>query len=38
MPTGVREDRSPAELLEEALFEVKRVVVGQDAMVERLFV
>jgi MoxR-like ATPase len=38
MPSGVSEERSPAELLEEALFEVKRVVVGQDAMVERLFV
>ena len=38
MPSGVSEERSPAELLEEALFEVKRVVVGQDTMVERLFV
>ncbi|HET7651592.1 MAG TPA: AAA family ATPase [Acidimicrobiales bacterium] len=38
MPSGVSEERSPAELLEEALFEIKRVVVGQDAMVERLFV
>jgi MoxR-like ATPase len=38
MPSGVSEERSPAELLEQALFEVKRVVVGQDAMVERLFV
>jgi MoxR-like ATPase len=38
MPSGVSEERSPAELLEAALFEVKRVVVGQDAMVEHLFV
>src|SRR5438477_11792670 len=30
--------RSPAELLERALFEVKRVVVGQDRMVERMLV
>jgi MoxR-like ATPase len=32
------EDRTSAELLEQALFEVKRVVVGQDTMVERLFI
>jgi MoxR-like ATPase len=38
MPSGESDERSPAELLEQALFEVKRVVVGQDAMVERLFV
>jgi MoxR-like ATPase len=30
--------RTPAETLEQALFEVKRVVVGQDRMIERLFV
>jgi len=30
--------KSPAEVLEQALFEVKRVVVGQDTMIERLFV
>lgn len=30
--------RSPGQLLEQALFEVKRVVVGQDVMIERLFV
>ena len=30
--------RTAAEILEEALFEVKRVVVGQDRMIERLFV
>ena len=29
---------NPEDLLEEALFEIKRVVVGQDAMVERLLV
>jgi MoxR-like ATPase len=29
---------SPDQLLEQALFEIKRVVVGQDAMVERLLV
>ncbi|MDP9386864.1 MAG: AAA family ATPase [Actinomycetota bacterium] len=29
---------SPGEVLERALFEVKRVVVGQDRMIERLFV
>jgi MoxR-like ATPase len=29
---------SPSDLLEQALFEVKRVVVGQDRMIERLFV
>jgi MoxR-like ATPase len=38
MPSDVTDERSPAQLLEEALFEVKRVVVGQDAMIERLFV
>ncbi|HEX2700029.1 MAG TPA: AAA family ATPase, partial [Acidimicrobiales bacterium] len=30
--------RTPGETLEQALFEVKRVVVGQDRMIERLFV
>ncbi|MGQ0521981.1 MAG: AAA family ATPase [Actinomycetota bacterium] len=30
--------RTPGEILEQALFEVKRVVVGQDRMIERLFV
>jgi MoxR-like ATPase len=30
--------RPPAEVLEEALFEAKRVLVGQDRMIERLFV
>jgi MoxR-like ATPase len=30
--------QSPADLLEQALFEVKRVLVGQDRMIERLFV
>ena len=30
--------RTPEEILEQALFEVKRVVVGQDRMIERLFV
>jgi MoxR-like ATPase len=34
----VSASRSPAQLLEQALFEVKRVVVGQDGMIERLFV
>jgi MoxR-like ATPase len=36
MPT--RPSPPPAETLEQALFEVKRVVVGQDRMIERLFV
>jgi MoxR-like ATPase len=31
-------DRPAAEVLEEALFEAKRVLVGQDRMIERLFV
>ncbi|MFP5377470.1 MAG: AAA family ATPase [Acidimicrobiia bacterium] len=30
--------RSPGDVLEQAMFEVKRVVVGQDRMIERLFV
>jgi MoxR-like ATPase len=30
--------RSPREALEEALYEIKRVIVGQDAMLERLLV
>ena len=30
--------RTPSEILEQALFEVKRVVVGQDRMIERVFV
>jgi MoxR-like ATPase len=30
--------QNPADLLEQALFEAKRVVVGQDAMIERLLV
>ena len=30
--------RTPGEILEQAMFEVKRVVVGQDRMIERLFV
>ena len=30
--------RTPGETLEQAMFEVKRVVVGQDRMIERLFV
>ena len=34
-PTGAA---PTPQLLERALFEVKRVVVGQDAMVERMFV
>ena len=34
-PGGTRSD---AALLEHALFEVKRVIVGQDRLVERLFV
>jgi len=33
--TTPRPDPSPAALLEEALFQVKRVIVGQDRMVER---
>ncbi|MDP9442504.1 MAG: AAA family ATPase, partial [Actinomycetota bacterium] len=32
------ERAAPQEVLEQALFEVKRVVVGQDRMIERLFV
>ena len=36
--TAARPSPAPAELLEQALFEVKRVVVGQDRMIERLFV
>ncbi|MBW3669063.1 MAG: AAA family ATPase, partial [Actinobacteria bacterium] len=31
-------NRSTAEVLEDALFEAKRVLVGQDRMIERLFV
>ena len=30
--------RAPADVIEEALFEAKRVLVGQDRMIERLFV
>ena len=30
--------RTPREALEEALYEIKRVIVGQDAMLERLLV
>ena len=33
-----RPDQNPDEVLERALFEVKHVVVGQDAMIERLLV
>ncbi|MEY2432436.1 MAG: MoxR-like ATPase, partial [Acidimicrobiaceae bacterium] len=32
------ESAAPAEILEHALFEAKRVLVGQDRMIERLFV
>ena len=35
-PTIPRED--PRAALEEALYEIKRVIVGQDAMLERLLV
>src|SRR6185369_11349556 len=31
-------DETPAQLVERALFEAKRVLVGQDNMIERLFV
>jgi MoxR-like ATPase len=34
----MKASKSPGEVLEQALFEVKRVVVGQDTMIERLFV
>ncbi|MEY2478243.1 MAG: hypothetical protein QOG87_3558, partial [Actinomycetota bacterium] len=34
----VSRSATPEEVLEQALFEVKRVVVGQDRMIERLFV
>jgi len=34
-PPGNPPPRPPAELLEDALFQVKRVIVGQDRMVER---
>ena len=37
-PQISRTDRPSATVLEEALFEAKRVLVGQDAMIERLFV
>src|SRR5436305_15011271 len=36
-PPGHRSDE-PRAALEEALFEIKRVIVGQDAMLERLLV
>ncbi|HEY0632866.1 MAG TPA: AAA family ATPase, partial [Thermoleophilaceae bacterium] len=36
-PPGTRSDE-PRAVLEEALFEMKRVIVGQDAMLERLLV
>ena len=36
--TAPEPDRSPAEAIERALFEVKRVIVGQDRVIERLFV
>jgi MoxR-like ATPase len=36
--TPVNEPRSTARVLEEALFEAKRILVGQDRMIERLFV
>ena len=35
-PRGLREE--PRQALEEALYEIKRVIVGQDAMLERLLV
>ena len=35
---SVSRSATPVEVLEQALFEVKRVVVGQDRMIERLFV
>jgi MoxR-like ATPase len=34
----MKKSRPPGEVLEQALFEVKRIVVGQDRMIERLFV
>ena len=37
-PAGNPPARQPAELLEDALFQVKRVIVGQDRMVERALV
>ncbi len=37
-PESMSNDESPAQLAERALFEVKRVVVGQDRMVERVLV
>ena len=36
-PTAAPDPRRDAELLEDALFQVKRVVVGQDRLVERAF-
>ena len=30
--------RAPAEAIERAMFEVKRIIVGQDRVIERLFV
>ena len=35
---GPADDRAPREGLEEALYEIKRVIVGQDAMLERMLV
>jgi MoxR-like ATPase len=37
-PAGDPTGRQPAQLLEDALFQVKRVIVGQDRMVERALV
>jgi MoxR-like ATPase len=37
-PSGAEGDRLPRKALEEALYEIKRVIVGQDAMLERLLV
>src|SRR4051812_14698275 len=37
-PTPARHGSGPHDALEEALFEIKRVIVGQDAMLERLLV
>ena len=37
-PTDISPDAEPEKVIEQALFEVKQVVVGQDAMIERLMV
>ncbi|MDX6676762.1 MAG: MoxR-like ATPase, partial [Solirubrobacteraceae bacterium] len=38
IPPDEDDGRAPRQVLEEALYEIKRVIVGQDAMLERLLV